>query len=69
MSLQIVLILIVMVLAYVVAKGRKLSVESSILATAVAGGLAGAFINTPPIGQLARHLVEGSFTYLEHSGI
>lgn len=54
-----------MVLAYAVAKGRKLSVESSILATAVAGGLAGAFINTPPIGQLARHLVEGSFTYLD----
>ncbi|MCK4338057.1 MAG: C4-dicarboxylate ABC transporter, partial [Candidatus Aminicenantes bacterium] len=25
----------------------------------------GAFIRTPPIGELARHLVEGSFTYLD----
>jgi len=32
----------------------------------VAGGLAGAIIvKSPPIGQLARHLVEGTFTYLD----
>jgi hypothetical protein len=54
-----------MVLAYAVAKGSKLSVESSMLVCALAGGLAGAFVKTPPIGQLARHLVEGSFTYLD----
>lgn len=65
MSLQIAIILLVMVLAYAVAKGSKLSVETSMLVTAVAGGLAGAFVKTPPIGQLARHLVEGSFTYLD----
>ncbi len=54
-----------MVLAYTVAKWRKLSVETSMLSAAVTGGLAGAFIRTPPIGELARHLVEGSFTYLD----
>ncbi len=54
-----------MVIAYLVAKWRKLSVETSMLSAAVTGGLAGAFIGTPPIGELARHLVEGSFTYLD----
>ena len=54
-----------MVLAYTIAKWRKLSVETSMLSAAVTGGLAGAFIGTPPIGELARHLVEGSFTYLD----
>ncbi|MGD2295544.1 MAG: DUF2569 family protein [Candidatus Aminicenantes bacterium] len=55
----------VMVGAYALAKSRKLSVEISMLSAAVAGGIAGAFIHTPPLGQLARHLVEGSFTYLD----
>ena len=65
MALQIVLILAVMAVAYAVAHFRKLSVELSMLAAAVAGGLAGAFVMTPPLGELARHLVEGSFTYLD----
>lgn len=65
MEQQIGIILAVMVVAYAVAKWRKLSVELSMLASAVAGGLAGAVINTPPIGTLARHLIEGSFTYLD----
>ncbi len=62
---QIGIISAVMVAAYALAKSRKLSVEISMLSAAVAGGIAGAFIRTPPIGQLARHLVEGSFTYLD----
>jgi len=65
MYLQIGIILVVMVIAYAIAKWKKLSVEISMLSSAVAGGLAGAFTNSPPIGQLARHLVEGSFTYLD----
>jgi len=65
MYLQIGIILFIMVAAYSLAQWKKLSVELSMLSAAVAGGLAGAFINTPPIGQLARHLVEGSFTYLD----
>jgi CitMHS family citrate-Mg2+:H+ or citrate-Ca2+:H+ symporter len=65
MYLQIGIILAVMVLTYTIAKWRKLSVELSMLSSAIAGGLAGAFIHTPPIAQLARHLVEGSFTYLD----
>lgn len=64
-SLQIGIIFLVMVVAYALAKWKKLSVELSMLAATVAGGIAGAFINTPPIGQLARHLIEGTFTYLD----
>jgi CitMHS family citrate-Mg2+:H+ or citrate-Ca2+:H+ symporter len=65
MHLQIVIISLVMVAAYALAKWKKLSVEISMLAATVAGGIAGAFTNTPHVGQLARHLVEGSFTYLD----
>lgn len=65
MQLQIGIILVIMVAAYALAKAKKLSVELSMLAAALAGGIAGAFIQTPPLGQLARHLVEGSFTYLD----
>jgi CitMHS family citrate-Mg2+:H+ or citrate-Ca2+:H+ symporter len=65
MSLQIGIILAVIVLAYSAAKWKKLSVETSMFLAAVTGGLAGAFIKTPPIGDLARHLIEGSFTYLD----
>lgn len=65
MELKIGIILAIMVLAYAIAKWNKLSVELSMLASAVAGGLAGAFINTPPISTLGRHLIEGSFTYLD----
>jgi len=65
MYLQIGIILAIMVIAYVLAKWKKLSIELSMLSAAVGGGIAGAFISTPPIGQLARHLVEGAFTYLD----
>jgi hypothetical protein len=65
MYLQIGIILIIMVLAYAVANWRKMSVEICMLSAAVAGGIAGAFVATPPLTQLARHLVEGTFTYLD----
>ena len=64
MILQIEIITIIMVVAYILTKW-KLSVEWSMLSAAIAGGLAGAFLNTPAIGQLARHIVEGSFTYMD----
>ncbi|MGD2295008.1 MAG: C4-dicarboxylate ABC transporter [Candidatus Aminicenantes bacterium] len=59
------IILAVMVLVYTVSKWRKLSVEVSMFFAALAGGIAGAVKSTPPVGQLLRHLVEGSFTYLD----
>jgi CitMHS family citrate-Mg2+:H+ or citrate-Ca2+:H+ symporter len=65
MTIQILVILAIMVAAYAAAKAAKLSVELGIFAAAVAGGLAGAFLRTPPLGELARHLVEGSTTYLD----
>jgi hypothetical protein len=65
MYLQIGIILAVMIAAYALAKSKKLSVELSMLSAAVAGGIAGAVVKTPPLGQLTRHLVEGSFTYLD----
>jgi len=65
MYLQIGIISAVMVGAYSLAKWKKLSVEISMLLAAVAGGIAGAIVNTPPASQLVRHLVEGAFTYLD----
>ncbi len=65
MALHIGIILGVMVLAYALAKASKLSVEISMFAAALAGGAAGAFYGTPPWGELVRHLVEGSSTYLD----
>lgn len=65
MTLQILIILAVMIAAYALAKVFRSSVEVSMLAAAVAGGIAGAFLATPRAGDLARHLVEGSFTYLD----
>jgi CitMHS family citrate-Mg2+:H+ or citrate-Ca2+:H+ symporter len=65
MTIQILVILAIMIAAYAAAKTAKLSVELGIFAAAVAGGLAGAFLKTPPLGELGRHLVEGSFTYLD----
>ncbi|MFC1726678.1 C4-dicarboxylate ABC transporter [candidate division KSB1 bacterium] len=59
------LILIVMAAAFAAAKWKKLSIEMCMLLSAVAGGLAGAVINTPPLSQLVRHLVEGTFTYFD----
>jgi TRAP-type C4-dicarboxylate transport system permease large subunit len=65
MTTQILVILAVMVAAYAVAKTARLSVEIGIFVAALSGGLAGAVLGTPPLGELGRHLVEGSFTYLD----
>ncbi len=65
MTLRVGAILAIMVIAYAAAKWRKMSVEISILAAAVAGGIFGAFFNTPAITELPRHLIEGSFPYLD----
>lgn len=65
MALQIGIILFIMAAAYGLANWKKLSVELCMLSSAVAGGLAGAFVKTPPLAQLVRHLVEGTFTYLD----
>jgi len=65
MQTQIVITFLVMIAAYAVAKWRKLSVEISMFLAAAAGGIYGAFNSTPPLKELARHLVEGSFTYLD----
>jgi CitMHS family citrate-Mg2+:H+ or citrate-Ca2+:H+ symporter len=65
MTIQILTILAVMVASYIAAKVAKLSVEIGIFAAALGGGLAGAFLGTPPLGELGRHLVEGSITYLD----
>jgi len=65
MQTQIFITLLVIIAAYAIAKWRKLSVEISMFIAAVAGGLYGAFNSTPQLNQLARHLVEGSFTYLD----
>ena len=62
---QTIFILAVMGAAYAWAKWRKLSVETSMLAAAVGGGLAGAMMRIPPLADLPRHLVEGGFTYLD----
>ena len=64
MVLQVGFILAVMAGAYALTKWKS-SVEMSMLAAAVAGVLAGAIFNTPNITQVARHLIEGSFTYLD----
>lgn len=65
MYLQIGIILFIMIATYAVASWRKFSVEICMLAAAVAGGIAGAVVSTPPISQLPRHLVEGTLTYLD----
>ncbi len=65
MTIQILVILAVMVASYAAAKAAKLSVELGIFAAAAGGGLAGAVLKTPAIGDLGRHLVEGSTTYLD----
>lgn len=65
MEIRILIFLLIMILAYGLAKWKKASVELSIFIAALAGGIAGALSSTPPISQLARHLVEGAFTYLD----
>jgi len=54
-----------MAAAYTLANWKKLSVELCILSAALAGGITGAFFSTPPLIQLPRHLVEGTFVYLD----
>ena len=53
------IILLVMVVAYAVAKVAGVSTELSMFAAALAGAVAGGF------GIPARHVVEGAFTYLD----
>jgi len=65
MYFEIGIVLAGMIIAYALAKWRGLSVELSIFSSAVAGGILGAIFGNPPFTQLARHLVEGSFTYLD----
>ncbi len=65
MTLPILLVFAAMAAAYALAKVRKASVEASMFAAAVVGGLAGALFRTPHVRELPRHLVEGSFTYLD----
>jgi len=65
MYIQISAILLIMAAAYTIANLKKLSVELCILCSAIAGGITGAIFATPPIIQLPRHLVEGTFVYLD----
>jgi TRAP-type C4-dicarboxylate transport system permease large subunit len=65
MEFHIILILVIMILAYAAATALKRPVETSMLAAALAGGLAGAAFRTPALRELPRHVVEGSFTYLD----
>jgi len=65
MTTQILIILAIMVAAYVAAKAARFSIELGMFAAALAGGLAGTVLKTPPFFDLGRHLVEGSFTYLD----
>lgn len=64
MYFQIITIMLSMIVAYILVK-LKYPVEWSILAAAVAGGIVGTFFKTPPLIDLFRHLVEGSFTYMD----
>jgi len=66
MITHIYIVLAVIVIAYTIAKAwARLSVELSLFVSAVCGGLAGVFFRTPMLSDLPRHLVEGSFTYLD----
>ncbi|MCJ7612849.1 MAG: C4-dicarboxylate ABC transporter, partial [Candidatus Aminicenantes bacterium] len=65
MEFHIILILVIMILAYAAATALKRPVETSMLAAALAGGLAGAVFRTPALRELPRHVVEGTFTYLD----
>ena len=65
MEFHIILILIIMIAAYAAATSLKRPVEISMLAATLAGGLAGAAFRTPALVELPRHIVEGTFTYLD----
>ncbi len=62
---HVLIILAVLVAAYAAAKASGLSVELSIFVSAVAGAITGAIFATPAAAEIPRHLVEGSFTYLD----
>jgi len=55
----------IIIIGYVLAKWQKLSVELSLFISTLAGVLAGALFKTPALGEIPRHLLEGSFTYLD----
>ena len=65
MTVRVLLVLAAMVAAYALAKLKKASAEVSMFSAAVVGGLVAALFRTPAIRELPRHLVEGSFTYLD----
>lgn len=55
----------IIIIGYVLAKWQKLSVELSLFISTLAGVLAGALFKTPALSEIPRHLLEGSFTYLD----
>jgi len=65
MLAQTLVITVIIIAAYALAKWRGLSVELSLLVATVAGALGGSVFRTPEIKEIPRHLVEGSFTYLD----
>lgn len=65
MLVQTLIIAAIIITAYALAKWRRLSVELSLLIATMAGALAGSLFRTPEIREIPRHLVEGSFTYLD----
>ena len=65
MLAQTLIITVIIIAAYALAKWRGSSVELSLLVATVAGALGGSVFRTPKIGEIPRHLVEGSFTYLD----
>ncbi|MCR4410518.1 MAG: C4-dicarboxylate ABC transporter [Candidatus Saccharicenans sp.] len=65
MLIQTLVVTAIIITAYALAKWRQLSVELSLLIATVAGALGGSIFRTPEIREIPRHLVEGSFTYLD----
>ncbi|NPV83186.1 MAG: C4-dicarboxylate ABC transporter [Candidatus Aminicenantes bacterium] len=65
MLIQTLVVTAIIITAYALAKWRHLSVELSLLIATVAGALGGSIFRTPEIREIPRHLVEGSFTYLD----
>ncbi|MGQ9801068.1 MAG: C4-dicarboxylate ABC transporter [Candidatus Saccharicenans sp.] len=65
MLTQTLIISALIIVTYGLAKWRKLSVELSLLLATVAGAVGGSIFATPPLQDIPRHLVEGSFTYLD----
>jgi len=55
----------IIIIGYILAKWQKLSVELSLFISTLAGVLAGALFKTPALSEIPRHLLEGSFTYLD----